>query len=329
MVKSLKVIAANLLGVFLLLAGLELLIRTAHPTLRPIGTEQSLITDGLYGESAGLTAGATGMSNGYRFEVDENHLLSYSQPRRGEHSVWLFLGDSVTMGIGVDPDSTFAGRIAGRLDTVRVANPSLIGYAADDYRRVLEGLLDQQAAIGPIERVTIFWCLNDIYGDLPVAAEPGQALRRRGAQLLTWIRQNFMTYQWIKALLFDRPRTYYEHDVQFYAVGSKHLRSSLVTLSAIQSLCSERGIYLEVVLLPYQYQLRDDGQIQPQQTMQRHLERLAIPVHDPASFLKKQAKATSDLYLFGDGIHFSPHGHALLADFLLNQLSMTPPETMK
>ena len=49
---------------------------------------------------------------------------------------WLILGDSVTMGIGAEADSTFAGILHSSLDSINILNPSIIGYNNIDYLNV-------------------------------------------------------------------------------------------------------------------------------------------------------------------------------------------------
>lgn len=224
------------------------------------------------------------------------------------------------MGIGVEPDATFAGRLAAQIDTAQVLNPSLIGYSSRDYRKVLAVLFDTAAAV-TVRRATVFWCLNDVYAGSPELSDPDQAVRRVGGRLLTFVRQHFRTYQWLKALLFDRPRTYYEHDRALYAGAP--FDAAVDDLLQMQALAAGRGLRFEVVLLPYEYQLRratDADVFEPQRRLRERLAGAGIPVYDAAPYLLAHTDEPSTLYLYGDGIHFSEDGHRLVTAFVAEQI---------
>ena len=50
--------------------------------------------------------------------------------------------------------------------------------------------------------------------------------------------------------------------------------------------------------------------------MKSTLKNHGIPVYDPWDFLNNSAIDSEELYLFGDGIHFSNTGHALIAQYI-------------
>ena len=219
------------------------------------------------------------------FRVDDKGMLSYADAYDATKKSILFLGDSVTMGIGVDPDSTFVGRLSQKMDTVNVLNPSLIGYNVQDYQRILNAWVaddDRRMRYG-IERVLLFWCLNDVYSDNVLINEPGSTLRSIGGWVLPWVRRNAMSYQWLKAMVTDRPAAYFQHDAAFYHEDNPALVTSLDLLTAMQALCEEKDVKLEVILLPYAYQLRDearDAGAKPQVLMRRLLHARNIAVAD-------------------------------------------------
>lgn len=146
------------------------------------------------------------------------------------------------MGLGVESDSTFAGRMAARQDALDVLNPSLVGYSSADYVRVLGSWLDRAGAAQPLRRITVFWCLNDVYADLPVASAP-RGTRRLSPGLQRFVLQHVRTYQWLRTRLFDRPQAYYDHDRRFYAAGtSGHLQAALGHLARMHHRATSQGI---------------------------------------------------------------------------------------
>lgn len=326
--RILLVIVINVITVLLLLLGIEWGIRIIYPELKPVGTSATLIEDGAYGASKGLRPNAVGESNGVVFRVDDKGMLSYADAYDATKKSILFLGDSVTMGIGVDPDSTFVGRISQVLDTLNVLNPSLIGYNVQDYQRVLNTWVaddDRRMKYG-IERVLLFWCLNDVYSDNILIKEPGSTLRSIGGQVLPWVRRNAMSYQWLKAMVTDRPAAYYQHDAAFYHEENEALIASLDLLTAMQALCEEKNVKLEVILLPYAYQLRDKAhavEAKPQELMRRLLHVRNVAVADVLPYLSESNEVDPEsIYLWGDGIHFASSGHKEMAHWLGEFLSM-------
>ena len=323
--RRLQILVINLITTVLLLVGLEAGVRFFFNELGPIGTDRSLIADNRYHSSRGLNPGAHGKSNGAYFEVDSLGFIKYTVPFFPRDKSILFLGDSVTMGIGVHPDLSFAGLFAQEVDSLNVLNPSLIGYASADYKNVITHILarsygqDQPGL--EIQEIVLFWCLNDIYSSIPIVDEPGGTVREIGGGLLAWIRRNVRTYQVLKGIMLDRPQTYYEHDAEFYLSGNAHFDKAVSDMQEIVQLCESYNVSLKLILLPYEYQLRETANIEhsPQAILEKHL-----PDHLAVMNLVKAFREydgdKSELFLFGDGIHFSAKGHRLVASSLKSAL---------
>src|SRR5512136_2846941 len=96
----------NILIASTLLAGLEATIRLALPEISELGTDHNLAIDPFYQNSAALRPYAVGTSEGVRFSVDRYGFWKYAHEADTTKPGWLILGDSVTMGVGVEPDST-------------------------------------------------------------------------------------------------------------------------------------------------------------------------------------------------------------------------------
>jgi lysophospholipase L1-like esterase len=315
-------VAYNLVATAAVLMLLEIGIRIFAPSIRPEATSYSLVTDSLYGSSAGLRSGASGYSGGAQVSVDALGFWKYSAQTDSLQDGWLLLGDSVTLGIGIEPDSTFAGRMAGHVHTYAVHNPSWIGYSSTDYLNIARAFLRDHIPSAlqrhPIRRVTIFWTLNDIYSNCDIGLPPGQSIRNRGSLVLGWLRRNYHTYSWLKAFLFDRAKDYYEFDHKFYQQTDARYLSALSDLDSLQGLCLQNNVRLDVVLLPYEYQLRthDSTVFAPQHMLAHDLNRRGIEYHDASPAPELQSADSKSLYLLGDGIHFSSKGHRSVFQFL-------------
>ena len=310
-----QTVGASVLGAAILALALELSIRVFCPEIPEIGTSRTLVVDTLYGMTDGLRPDATGVSDGAPVCVNSMGYWKYSAVSDSGAPGWLILGDSVTMGVGVDPDSTFIGRLAQAFRSYTVCNASWLGYSSADYLNVLRGrlALPVQSRTVPIKRVTVFWTLNDVYSNQPFGRQPGTLVRIYGGPVMTFVARHVRTYQWIKGLLFDRPLEYYQFDRQFYNLEGDHFRSCVSDLQAIASICRRSGITLDLVILPYEYQLRTGVEdFLPQTMILQMTDRLGIPCWDASGALRTSGVEPRKLFRFGDGIHLSREGHRVL-----------------
>lgn len=325
MPRFIHIAAINVLVVVGLLLLIEGCVRVMNPEIRPLGMDGALVADSVYGDAPGPRPLASGVSNGARFQVDADGFWIYGARRDSTAAAWLLLGDSVTMGVGVEPDRTFAGRIAAARPDLRVANPSLVGHSVQDYAEILADLVDRRE---PLERVTLLWCLNDIYtrgagagspdAEREATTDPDQRVRRITGPVLGFLHRHIYTYQWLKSVALDRPRRYFEYDSALYE--SEQFNAASRYLGEISTLCDEENLRCEIVLLPYEYQLRAAASVdvfRPQQRIRSRAEALNLPVVDAAPYLLENGARSTELYLYGDGIHFSERGHELLAEFIL------------
>jgi lysophospholipase L1-like esterase len=312
-----RVLAVNLLVTVLLLAGVEGCVRVTHPEIGPAGMDAHLVAPDRFGRSAGLRPGARGHVYGAPVAVDEEGFLAYPTPPP-EAPAWLLLGDSVTMGIGVAPGDTFAAKLAAVVDTVAVRNPSLIGYGAADYVAVLRGLLARPGL--EVRRVTVVWCLNDAHAPSLGAANPDDTVRRTAGPALTFLRRHVRTFQWAKATFADRPRTYLLHDLPYYE-GDRFAHAER-QLGVLRVVADSAEIGLDLVLIPYEAQLRADADpalLLPQRRIAEAARDHGIPLLDVTDAFRR-AERPPGLYRYGDGIHLSERGHALLAELVLGGL---------
>ncbi len=313
--KALGILAANIVGVAVLLLVLEGAVRVARPDVQPAGTDQGLFLDSAFvdarGRTTGLRPGATGQANGETVRVDGDGFHAYAGNLEAADSagVWLWLGDSVTFGVGVVQDSTVAGRIAARQDTARVLNPSVLGWGTADYRRRLQAALE--AGLRP-DRVTLVWCLNDADPSRPSATGEVSALEDAKRKTVAWLNVHSRLYRIAKDAALDRPARYYAYDRQLYQ--DARLDSAFMDLEAVARDLEGVGIPLEVVVVPYEPQLRPDGDRSAQEVLVPRLRSLGVPVLDLFDSFARVEGDPAGLYLWSDGIHLSERGHAVAAD---------------
>ena len=298
-----RALAINLAIFVLILASLEVGFRLLGPDYRPAGTDSALVEDNRFGRSPGLAPGAIGRSHGTLIEVDDSGFIHYSAHSEEPATTWLLIGDSVTMGLGVAPDSTFAGRLAQTHPNTRMLNPSLIGYSLADYERVVTHILKRVA----VDEVLVLWCLNDVFPEASRVLEPGWELRDTYAFLLRTLGRYSMAYHGIKDLFLDRSASYYHHAATYYT--PRALADVADRLSTLQRAVEQTGARLTVMVIPFEFQLRTGDFTKSMQLMEA-LARKDVPSVDARSFLQA---SKGPWFLPGDGIHLNPAGHAAVA----------------
>lgn len=298
----------------LILLLIEIFIRIFLPSIQPQDSDGSMIRDHVYRSSCGLKPNYSG-----RFFGRVVHSGEFGQRRtrytfNRKKKTWLHIGDSVTMGVGVDDDSTFSARLAARCDFMNILNLSVIGYSARDYRNVILSLLIDHHNELNIGRISIFWCMNDL---ISVPLERDADILDK---LRSWVRSRYRTYILLKAIFMDRAHDYYDYDSMNYRQGNDEFNKSMRNILLAKSICDSMGIQLDLVLLPYEYQYRKLGQqklsFREQNMIQNYLQGRISVLNAGLAF--ELPVAIKDEYLFGDGIHFSNSGHRKLAIWLMD-----------
>ncbi len=317
--KLISAFVYNITVIAFLIFFAEILVRTGFPDILPQGTDGQLFADSMYHHSPGLRPFSKGLSNGKTVEIDRHGFRKFSTPIDSLKKSWLFLGDSVTMGIGAEADSTFAGIIHNRLDSLNVLNPSLIGYSATDYQNVFNYFVAEKTYNFNISRVLLLYCLNDLYFAKRDIFVPGGLMRYFLGDFLHYLRVHSRLYIFLKNSISDRSKAYYEFDEQFYAEDKQDLTLVLEVILQIGQGCAQRGIKFEIILMPYEYQFRNKKLLldRPQELLTEKLQARGIRVLDPLKCFVESKQSSKTFYLYADGIHFSAAGHRQVAEFIL------------
>lgn len=322
-VKYMFILFYNLFVVLFLLIFFELLIRLFCPNIILSGTDRSLIKENLYFSSPGLAPNSSGLSMGTLKVVNEYGFLKYGKPIKSNSTKWLLLGDSVTMGAGIENDSTFAGLINGSLNNIDVLNTSFIGYSVRDYFNIFNKLIDQnRPELKNLEAVLIFWTLNDFYSNYPRNDVPGISDTNPFFAIANFFRTHFKSYHWLKNLISDRSKAYFEYDFRFYNEQNKELLNAVDMINKISTGCQERKVKCIIFLLPYEYQIRNWDKrdvFKPQDIMKKLLQSSSnsLRVIDCREAFEGCKNRSREFYLYGDGMHFSKEGHKKISEYIL------------
>lgn len=307
MVRLVRLVGINTCVLAALLLAIEGAVRLTHPHIGPLGSDRALVADSVYDGTQGIAASARGISGGELFTSGSNHTWIYSGSPE-DAPPWLFLGDSVTMGSGVDPDSTFAGRLA---QGVQMHSTALIGLGVRDYGPTADHQMDWRRHSG----VALIWCLNDLYPPSTSAGAPAQ-MRGLSGPVHAFVLKHIRTYQVLKALLFDRPAAYYRHDMRLYS-NSDLVRDAADRVVRIASRAQQADAQFVLVVMPYREALRDPEWPRAVGPWFEALRDRGIDVIDASQWL---AGDPNDLFLYGDGIHLSTQGHRQVAEGLASVL---------
>jgi lysophospholipase L1-like esterase len=306
--------AAITLGILL---ALEVFSRIMLSHIYNRDFDSKLIVDNKYFDSPGLIENGSGKVWGKTFHTDSCACRRSSKSYVPGKKKWLFIGDSVTEGVGVEDSATFSSLFFEHEDSLNVLNYSLIGYSDADYFNVLKARL---ATDSTIKRVTIFFCLNDVYGKSGSKNLPVMARQNLVGQINAFLQMHYATYKLLKLFLYQHSNRYFQYDLQFYKPDDLCFNDAMAILQQCDSFCRNNGADLNVIMLPYKSQLhgKDAGNRIPQNLVGKFCKMHEISFADPADYLTKRQDAGA-LYLFGDEIHFSAAGHRAMADYILSQ----------
>lgn len=305
-----------IISLFLLL---EICVRIFVPEIKLSGTSSNLIVDSFYNDSPGIKSNTIGTSGGVIKESNDFHAWKYFKPVSANKRRLLFLGDSVTMGISVENDSTYGGILNNSSDSISIVNTSLIGYSSRDYVNVFNYFIEKNEFNLKFSSVILFWTLNDIYSNYPDEKSPEFSSKGVLDQIINFFRRNSKAYHFLKNFFSDRPGVYYEYDKQFYTTSNPYFLKAVKNIEYISSACDSLKIKFQLVLLPYEYQLRNfkqEGIFSPQQMLLDKLKATVINIVDLKKVFNHHITNPGNYYLYGDGIHFNERGNSLIAEYL-------------
>ncbi len=247
----------------------------------------------------------------------------------------LLLGDSVTFGLGVAQDRTYAARIArqlaGRQPPWETVNQTIFAY---DTRHELVTLEEDGLAYRPGVILLQFY-MNDFSISSPqpraAAASWGDRLLAAKNRLLyksvLYLRAQQLLLGTSYLLLHGARRRYFpetlnagEPQAQTAYLAAHPDDASLPTftaLGAIGRVARQHGARLLVFITPDEVQLFTPRYDVINRRVADFCRRQGIPVFDPLPVLRA---GDDRRRLFYDGVHYSDHGHAVIASLLLAAL---------
>lgn len=305
-----KLLIANFLIVIFALLAIEIISRNILSNKYNRAFDSSIIQPNQFLDSDGLKPNASAVVWGKKFTTDKFGFRSTGKPFDKKKKTWLFIGDSVTQGVGVDDSSTYVSLIAKSVDSMNVLNCSMIGWSVYDYKNVIESLLADSTNPLNISRITVGWCLNDVYGKAKTNVLPAVGNKGWRSTVSAFLQEHCATYRLVKLYATQNSDHYFRYDMQFYRPVNPLLTAAVTTTNSIRSLCSSKDIELRVLSFPYRSSLEKDKVEKSISEMK--FKNLSSDIKDAA-----QDIPTRNLYLFSDEIHFSSLGHHIIAPIIL------------
>ncbi len=324
MKKTFQIISTNILIIFLLFLISEIVVRISFKNISIQGIDTNLVASQAIYNSIGLKPLEKGMCNGEIIEVDKWGFRKNSHAVDTTRKSILLLGDSVTMGVGVKADSTFAGILQNLYRKKNILNPAIIGHSVADYLNQVKYYVINKD--GPtnfkINEVIMFYCLNDLAYGIEDIKQPGGKLRSSLGGIMAFFRSHSKLYMFLKNAISDRSKFYFLYNEKFYRRNNQYFKQAMNDILKIHKQLFSLNIRFTVVILPYEYQLRNfyDNEYHQQDLIKEFFNKNNIHYYDSMKYLKKQTKNPKTLYLYADGIHFSNMGHKLIAEFTYSSI---------
>lgn len=276
----------------------------------------------------------------YRFNREGYRDADHDPAAPGRRIVWL--GDSVSFGLGVDQDRTFVSlvgqELAARKDPWEVVSLAIFAYHAGNH---LDALREDGMKHRPGLVVVQFY-MNDfsvpVPGDGGGAATPAQpptlgqrltALKNRAvAKSALYLRLQQLAMKASYTLIHDLRRTRFpetlnddepENKLAFLAAHPEDGEiAAFQALSAIRRTAEAAGARTFLWISPDETQLWS-GRFDPiNERVRRFCAAQGIGFYDPLPALRSAPDREA---LFHDGVHYSARGHALVARLLLAELT--------
>ncbi len=258
----------------------------------------------------GLMPNSSGEFFGKEIYTDEHGFRQMNTPAIYDES-WLFLGDSITFGVSIDTHQIFPQMIQNAFPRTKIWNTAVVGYSTLSYLDVVDVLLRDH---DDIEKVVLFFCLNDVYRNLSL----NPRILSTKKKVLFFLKSNSKLYLLLKKSFFDRSKKLALYDIGLYKEGNSDIDKHLNAIVRIKSKLDKSNIEFLVVILPYEYQLRVGGLKSPQDLLRRFFAKQnieSLDLYDDFALLNSE-----DCFLYADPMHLSSLGHQIVAKKMVETL---------
>lgn len=313
---------------------IEAAVRMAFPDLVFCGFNRNYLLENKYGTSYGLKSNINGalfgkkmVTDDYGFRIDNSAKTTANPKMR-----ILFLGDSVTFGLGVEAKDTFPYILQNEIADCQAINSSVPGYRMDDYYNVLHYLCGKMDFDGVIVAI----CLDDFsaisqgfirhyFNDMAkrrklIHSPFYRFLIQFNNSIVDFnaiLRKHSKTYVLLRNRFMDSSKVIFEAQDFTYS-GPQIDEVILRSIQKLNNLASQEKKWILFIVFPFEYQLRKNASnevLKPQKIINNVTRNASLPVMDIYPYLQASLSDSSldgsSLYL--DAMHFSKKGHHVVS----------------
>jgi lysophospholipase L1-like esterase len=241
-------------------------------------------------------------SDGFR---DAEYPLARGTARR-----IVFLGDSLTLGWGVEKEQTFEQLLESDLNEVSPTEILNLGVGNYNTTQAVNLFVDKGLKYAP-DAVVLFWFIND--------AEP----MPRASRLPGLGRSRIVTFFWSRLAALGARMSeeggFREYYAGLYREGSAGWEMSKQALARLKELSRERGFDFKVVLLPELHELADYPFTAEHRLVMDYLHGIGVEALDLAPRFRAETQPQA-LWVARDDAHPNARAHALIARYTLDFL---------
>jgi hypothetical protein len=231
---------------------------------------------------------------------------------KGERRRIMFLGDSLTLGWGVEKEQTFEHHLERRLEAIEPSEVINLGIGNYNTTQEVNLFIDKGLKYRP-DQVVLFYFINDAEPVPQKARFPGLGHSR------------LVTFYWsrikaAKARISPDVADFREYYSALYRDGAGGWERSKGAFLQLKEICASEGMDLKVVLLPELHQLdpyafeREYGQVVS------FLRENGIAAFDLAPYFKAEPNP-QELWVSRDDAHPNSRAHALIAEYAFDFIS--------
>jgi lysophospholipase L1-like esterase len=340
-------ISITIIGVLITLMIGELLTRLFFSEINLQGTSRKLFVAHAFEDSPGnvkngkaISFGTEIFTDNYGFRINPNYQDNH-QNIENMRSIVL-IGDSVTFGVGIKAEHIFPELLKQRLNQYRVFNTAVTGYSLEDYQNIVNLFVLPNKERFNIQHVILGFCLNDTIeaSKRNIKILPTQedwTLRYNFISRLlkhlneyinfnNFLKSHSKLYLFVKSVTSDTSKGYFYADIAPYR-DKEYVHLRLKLISNIKKVLEKNNISFTLLLLPYEYQLRDlkENNLYPQNIIREYSKENDVNFIDIyeyfSRYLKEKNMKSTSLYLFNDPMHFSQLGHKIVYEAIIKKYS--------
>ncbi len=234
---------------------------------------------------------------------------------RGPKRRIVFLGDSLTLGWGVEKRDTFEQLLEDRLDARRPTEILNLGVGNYNTTQAVNLFIDKGLKYEP-DQVVLFYFINDAEPVPQKSRFPG--LGRLRVVTFFWSRVKAARARFTETVGF---REFYSSLYEGEAVGWKRSQAAMRQLA---DLGRDRGFDVRVVILPELHELADYTFRREHALVEGFLRENGVPVLDLAPFFREVDDPQS-LWVSRDDAHPNAKAHRMIADYALDFVAEGAP----